>query len=187
MRRWGVAMKKHKGFGLLELMSCVVILAIVAVVVLPSFSNYSKRAALVAWMGAISQAELAIRTQSRRDSSTFQLNVQYDPQTDRWCIAGVRSGSNCACNTGGACDVVAQSILDNKGVFDLDQSTSRTWVIPDTMRKNSNLVQPAVEQFPLSVDGNVAGALLRVAFDELGRFDICARNAREYLSVVKTC
>lgn len=83
--------------------------------------------------------------------------------------------------------MVAQSILDNKGVFDLDQSTSRTWVIPDTMRKNSSLVQPAVEQFPLSVDGNVAGALLRVAFDELGRFDICARNAREYLSVVKTC
>ncbi|MCZ8016602.1 MAG: prepilin-type N-terminal cleavage/methylation domain-containing protein [Limnobacter sp.] len=180
-------MNRSKGFGLPELMTCVVILAIVAVVVLPSFSNYYKRAALVAWMGALSQAEVAIRTQSRRDSSSFQLSVQYDPQTDRWCIAGVRSGSNCACNTGGACDVVAQSFLANKGVFAVNQSTNWTLSIPDAMRKNTSLAQPAVEQFPLSVDGNVAGALLRVAFDELGRFDICARNAREYLSVVKTC
>jgi prepilin-type N-terminal cleavage/methylation domain-containing protein len=180
-------MNRGQGFGMLELMTCVVILAILVVLVLPSFSNYHKRAALAAWTSAISQAEVAIRTQSRRDSSNFQLNVQYDRQTDRWCIAGVQSGSNCLCNTGGSCSVVAQSFLDNKGVFALNQNTSRTWTIPDTLRSNASLTSPVAEQFALKVEGNGSNALLRVAIDELGRFDICARNTREYLSVVKTC
>lgn len=188
MRQWGVAVRRHLlGFGLPELMFCVAILAVVATFVFPSVMNYYKREALRSWVGAISQAEVAIRSQRRRDSSSFLLNVEYDLQTDRWCIAGVKPGSSCNCSAGANCDVVAQSVLENRGVFNITNNKNLSWTIPDAMRQNSGLVASVTEQFPLSVEGGRSSALLKVAIDELGHFAICASDAREYLTVVKSC
>ena len=68
-------MWKSKGFGLLELMVALVIVALLATLAIPSYQRYADRARVTAAIGDIAKFELAIESYRLRYNDRIPMNL----------------------------------------------------------------------------------------------------------------
>lgn len=104
---------KLRGLTLIELMVTVAIMAILLVLVVPSFNDFLARGRLTGAAESLAQDLQLARSEALRSNVAVTLSLS---DGNAWCYGSVPGGTACNCNTPSACTLRRVGNADYRGV-----------------------------------------------------------------------
>lgn len=163
----GVPMKL-RGLTLIEFMVTVAIMAILIVLVVPSFNTFLARGRLTGAAEALAQDLQLARSEALR--SNAEVTLSFSPG-NTWCYGSVVAAAACDCTAPNAC---ALRRVDNTGYAGVTMAAPTFTGNATTFDARQGLANAGRVEFTHPNAGNPGPAELRVSLGIGGQVSICS-------------
>jgi len=165
----------HRGFTLLELMTTLAVLAIIATMVVPTFSAMKERHKIRgAAETVVSDLQLA-RLEAIKTNRNVTLSFQ-GSGTNNWCY-GVNDSNGCDCNIGSNCQVSGTTLrVTNSNEFSNISLATNFTGQNATFEPNRGTTNSGTTTL------NFDGKSISVKLNAIGRISLCSNDYSFYPS-----